>query len=35
MEERLNMVRGAFEIQSREPEGTKLSFTIPTQPEVE
>ena len=30
MEERLNMVGGAFDIQSREQEGTQLSFTIPT-----
>jgi PAS domain S-box-containing protein len=33
MEERLNMVGGSFEIQSREQEGTRLSFTIPTLPE--
>ncbi len=33
MEERLNMVGGSFEIQSRYQEGTRLSFTIPTLPE--
>jgi signal transduction histidine kinase len=32
MEERLNMVRGSFDIQSRENEGTRISFTIPTLP---
>ena len=35
MEERLNMVGGSFEIQSREQEGTRLSFSIPTLPEGE
>jgi signal transduction histidine kinase len=30
MEERLDMAGGSFEIQSREQEGTRLSFTIPT-----
>jgi signal transduction histidine kinase len=35
MEERLNMVGGTFEIQSREQEGTRLSFTIPVIPEGE
>jgi signal transduction histidine kinase len=29
MEERLKMLGGSFEIQSREQEGTRLSFTIP------
>ena len=33
MEERLNMVGGAFDIQSCEQEGTRLKFTIPTSPE--
>ena len=33
MEERLNMVGGSFDIQSREQEGTRLKFTIPTSPE--
>jgi two-component system sensor histidine kinase UhpB len=32
MEERLNMVGGSFEIQSSKQKGTRLSFTIPTQP---
>jgi signal transduction histidine kinase len=32
MEERLNMLGGTFEIQSREQEGTRLMFTIPTLP---
>jgi signal transduction histidine kinase len=32
MEERLNMVGGTFEIQSRVKEGTRLSFTIPAIP---
>jgi PAS domain S-box-containing protein len=35
MEERLNMVGGTFEIQSRVNEGTRLSFTIPAIPEGE
>jgi PAS domain S-box-containing protein len=35
MEERLNMVGGTFEIQSRVKEGTRLSFTIPAIPEGE
>ena len=35
MEERLNMVGGTFEIHSREQEGTRLRFTIPTLPERE
>jgi signal transduction histidine kinase len=35
MEERLNMVGGSFVIQSREQEGTRLSFTIPIIPEGE
>jgi signal transduction histidine kinase len=35
MEERLNMVGGSFEIQSRDQEGTRLSFTIPAIPEGE
>ena len=35
MEERLNMVGGSFEIQSREQEGTRLSFSIPTLAEGE
>jgi PAS domain S-box-containing protein len=35
MEERLNMVGGSFEIQSRVHEGTRLSFTIPAIPEGE
>jgi PAS domain S-box-containing protein len=35
MEERLNMLGGSFEIQSREQAGTRLSFTIPTLPEGE
>jgi PAS domain S-box-containing protein len=35
MEERLNMVGGTFEIHSREGEGTRLSFTIPTLPAEE
>jgi PAS domain S-box-containing protein len=35
MEERLNMVGGTFEIQSRVQEGTRLSFTIPAIPEGE
>jgi signal transduction histidine kinase len=35
MEERLNMVGGSFAIQSREGEGTRLSFTIPLPPEGE
>jgi PAS domain S-box-containing protein len=33
MEERLSMVGGSLEIQSREQEGTRLSFTIPVLPE--
>ena len=33
MEERLNMIGGSFAIESREQEGTTLSFTIPTLPE--
>ena len=35
MEERLNMIGGSLEIQSREQQGTRLSFTIPTLPEGE
>jgi signal transduction histidine kinase len=35
MQERLKMVGGSFEIQSREQEGTRLSFTIPALPEEE
>jgi PAS domain S-box-containing protein len=35
MEERLNMVGGSFTVWSREGEGTKLSFAIPTLPEEE
>jgi PAS domain S-box-containing protein len=35
MEERLNMVGGTFEIDSREREGTRLSFIIPTLSEKE
>jgi signal transduction histidine kinase len=35
MEERLNMIGGSFAIESREQEGTTLSFTIPTLPEGE
>jgi PAS domain S-box-containing protein len=35
MEERLHMVDGSFAIQSREQEGTRLSFTIPILPEGE
>jgi two-component system sensor histidine kinase DegS len=32
MEERLNMVGGSFNIQSRKQRGTRLSFTIPVTP---
>ena len=35
MEERLNMIGGAFEVWSRKKGGTKLSFSIPTLPEDE
>jgi two-component system sensor histidine kinase DegS len=35
MEERLNMIGGSLEIHSREQQGTRLSFTIPTLPEGE
>ncbi len=35
MEERLNMIGGSFAIESREQQGTTLSFTIPTLPEGE
>jgi two-component system sensor histidine kinase UhpB len=35
MEERLKLVEGSFQIQSREQEGTRLSFTIPTLPAEE
>jgi PAS domain S-box-containing protein len=35
LEERLKMVGGSFEIQSREQEGTRLNFTIPIFPEGE
>jgi PAS domain S-box-containing protein len=35
MEERLNMIGGSFEIQSREQAGTRLSFRIPTLPQGE
>ena len=35
MEVRLKMMGGSFEIQSREQEGTRLSFTIPILPEEE
>ena len=35
MEERLKMIGGSFEIQSREQEGTRLSFSIPTLAEGE
>ncbi|MFZ2088859.1 MAG: GAF domain-containing sensor histidine kinase, partial [Desulfobaccales bacterium] len=35
MEERVHMVGGAFNIQSREQDGTRINFTIPTIPEGE
>jgi signal transduction histidine kinase len=35
MEERLNIVGGSFTVWSREGEGTKLSFAVPTLPEEE
>jgi signal transduction histidine kinase len=34
MEERLNMIGGSFVVWSKKEEGTRLSFSIPTLPEV-